>query len=78
VAEHSSSINPDQARMLSLLRNVVLGSVRETKYAAINPDVFTRAPFTLLGGRSRMESLFGGRERLGAILDELNQLITLA
>jgi type I restriction enzyme, R subunit len=78
VAEHSSSINPDQARMLQLLRNVVLASARETKYGAIDTNVFTRAPFTLLGGRSRMESLFGGRERLGAILDELNQLIKAA
>lgn len=78
VAEHSSSINPDQARMLSLLRNVVLASVRETRYAEINPDVFARAPFTLLGGRTRMESLFGGREKLSAILDELNQLIAAA
>lgn len=64
--------------MLSLLRNVVLASVRETKYVAINPDVFTRAPFTLLGGRTRMEGLFGGREKLSAILDELNQLISAA
>lgn len=64
--------------MLSLLRNVVLASIRETKYAAINPDVFPRAPFTLLGGRTRMESLFGGRAKLSAILDELNQLIATA
>jgi type I restriction enzyme R subunit len=78
VAEHSNSINPDQARMLSLLRNVALASVRETKYATIDTNVFTRAPFTLLGGRTRMESLFGGREKLGSILDELNQLISAA
>ena len=78
VAEHSSSISPDQARMLSLLRNVVLASIRETKCAAINPDVFTRAPFTLLGGRTRMESLFGGLEKLTAILDELNSLMAQA
>lgn len=77
-AEHSSSINPDQARMLSLLRNVVLAAVRETKYPEINPDVFTRAPFTLLGGRTRMENLFGGRDKLTSILDELNQLIASA
>lgn len=37
-----------------------------------------RAPFTLLGGRARMESIFGGRERLSAIVDELNQLIIAA
>jgi len=78
VAEHSNSINPDQARMLQLLRNVVLASIRETKYSAIDTNVFARAPFTLLGGRTRMESLFGGRQRLGAILDELNQLISAA
>lgn len=78
VTEHSSSINPDQAQMLSLLRNVVLASVRETRYVEVSPDVFTRAPFTLLGGRTRMESLFGGREKLTAILDELNQLISAA
>jgi len=78
VAEHSSSINPDQSRMLSLLRNVVLASARETKYTGISPEVFTRAPFTLLGGRTRMETLFGGRERLAAVLDELNQLIASA
>jgi type I restriction enzyme R subunit len=78
VAEHSSSINPDQARMLQLLRNVVLASIRETKHIAVDASVFTRAPFTLLGGRTRMESLFGGRERLAAILDELNQLIGAA
>jgi type I restriction enzyme R subunit len=78
VAEHSSSINPDQARMLQLLRNVVLASIREAKYTDIDANVFARAPFTLLGGRTRMENLFGGRERLGAILDELNELIAAA
>ena len=64
--------------MLQLLRNVVLASVAETKYSTINVSVFARAPFTLLGGRTRMESLFGGRERLVSILDELNQLIGTA
>lgn len=79
VAEHSDSINPDQARMLHLLRNVVLASVADTStYVRISSDVFTRAPFTFLGGRTKMESIFGGRERLGAILDELNQLISSA
>ncbi|MGA9883268.1 MAG: DEAD/DEAH box helicase family protein [Candidatus Acidiferrales bacterium] len=78
VAEHSNSIKPDQARMLQLLRNVVLASVRETTPAPIDTSIFTRAPFTLLGGRTRVENLFGGRERLGAILDELNVLIAAA
>ncbi|MGA7394899.1 MAG: type I restriction-modification enzyme R subunit C-terminal domain-containing protein [Terrimicrobiaceae bacterium] len=68
VAEHSNSINPQQARMLRLLHNVVLASIRETKYTAIDASVFTRAPFTLLGGR----------DHLAAILTELNQLIAAA
>lgn len=75
VAEHSSSINPEQAHMLQLLRNVVLAAVRETTPQPIDAGIFTRAPFTLLGGRTKMESLFGGREKLGAILEELNTLI---
>lgn len=77
VAEHSNSINPDQARMLRLLRNVVLATAREATYKALDAAIFSRAPFTLLGGRTRMESIFG-RERLAAIVDELKQLIAAA
>jgi type I restriction enzyme R subunit len=78
VSEHSSSIHPDQARMLQLLRNVALASIRETKSPGIDVDVFNRAPFTLFGGRTKMENLFGGRERLGVVLEKLNQLISAA
>lgn len=78
VAEHSSSISPNQGRMLSLLRNVVLASLRDTAYQPITSDMFNRAPFTLLGGRRRLETLFGGRERLDSIVEELNRLIVAA
>jgi len=78
VAEHSSSINPEQARMLQLLRNVVLATVREAATVPIDAAIFSRAPFSLLGGRTKMENLFGGREKLGAILEELNELIAEA
>jgi type I restriction enzyme R subunit len=78
VTEHSNSIRPDQARMLQLLRNVAVASIRETKSTAIDATVFNRAPFTLLGGRTKIENLFGGRERLGVVLEELNQLIAAA
>jgi type I restriction enzyme R subunit len=77
VAEHSSSINPDQARLLSLLRNVVSAAVTETKYVALDPSILTRPPFTFQGGRARAEALFG-RDRLTAIMDELNQLVQSA
>jgi hypothetical protein len=40
VAEHSSSINPDQARMLSLLRNVVLASIRDTRHSPLDSSIF--------------------------------------
>ena len=63
--------------MLHLLRNVVMAAVRETTYKPIDAAIFTRAPFTLVGGRRRMESIFG-RERLAGILQELNGLMTEA
>jgi len=77
VAEHSSSINPDQARLLNLLRNVVVSTVTETKYVVLDPGIFTRPPFTYQGGRARAEALFG-RDRLTAIMQELNDLIAAA
>lgn len=77
VAEHSDSLKPDQAKMLSLLRNVVMASVRENRYAVLEPAIFSRAPFTLLGGRAKIESVFGA-DRLKNILEELNTLITAA
>ena len=77
VAEHSSSINPDQARLLSLLRNVVSAAVTETKYVPLDLSIFTRPPFTYQGGRARAEALFG-RDRLTAIMQELNDLIAAA
>jgi type I restriction enzyme R subunit len=78
VAEHSSSINPEQARMLQLLHNVVLATAREAAPASIDVAIFSRAPFSLLGGRTKMENLFGGRDKLGAILEELSELIVEA
>jgi len=77
VAEHSSSISPEQAKMLRLLRNVVLAAARETKYDTLDPSIFSRYPFRLLGGRAKMQSLFG-EKRLVAIMDELRQLISAA
>jgi type I restriction enzyme R subunit len=74
VAEHSNSISPEQARMLSLLRNVVMAASRETKYDKLDPTIFSNPPFTLLGGRARAESLFG-RDKLASIMEELRQLI---
>lgn len=77
VAAHSDSLHPNEARMLHLLRNVVLAAASEQKYAALDLAIFSRAPFTLLGGRARMESLFG-RDRLTTIMEELNALISAA
>ena len=77
VAEHSSSINPDQARLLSLLRNVVRAAVSEQQYVALDAGIFTRPPFTFQGGRARAEALFG-RDKLAAILQELNDIIRAA
>lgn len=68
VAEHSSSINPTQARMLRLLKARVLTGEE------ITIRLFTEPPFSLWGGLTRMEQLFG-KEQLLKIVDELNALL---
>lgn len=77
LVEHSNSIKPEQARILSLLRNVALAAAQETRYDLLKPDVFNRAPFTLLGGRSKMDKIFG-HEQLDAILEDLRRVIEAA
>ncbi|MCI5220861.1 MAG: restriction endonuclease subunit R, partial [Candidatus Electrothrix sp. LOE2] len=68
VAEHSDSINPAQAQMLRLLRaRAVLGEKIEMR-------MFSQPPFSLWGGRVRMEQLFG-KDELIQIVDELNVLL---
>jgi len=68
VAEHSSSINPDQARMLRLLKARVLTGEQ------INIRLFSQPPFSLWGGLVRMEQLFGKRQLI-QMVDELNMLL---
>ncbi len=68
VAEHSSSINPDQARMLRLLKARVLTGEQ------INIRLFSQPPFSLWGGLVRMEQLFGKKQLL-QMVDELNLLL---
>lgn len=68
IAEHSNSIKPEQAQMLRLLQSRVL--VGE----AIDVALFSKPPFSLLGGRARMEQLFG-RDGLKQIVEEFNSLL---
>jgi type I restriction enzyme R subunit len=68
VAEHSKSIRPEQAQMLRLLKNRVLAGDQ------IEMRLFSQPPFSLWGGRVRMEQLFG-KEGLAKIVDELNVLL---
>jgi len=68
VAEHSDSIEPHQAQMLRLLEARVLAGEQ------IEMSMFGRAPFSLWGGLSRMEKLFG-REKLQTMIEELNALL---
>ncbi|MGB6220862.1 DEAD/DEAH box helicase family protein [Haloferula sp.] len=78
LTQHSDAERPEQAHILSLLRNVVLASLKETKYQVLDPIIFTRPPFTFLGGRVRAETIFGGRDGLRDVLEELNAIITAA
>lgn len=68
VTEHSSSINPSQAQMLRLLRARVMTGEE------INMRLFSQPPFSLWGGLTRMEQLFG-KEQLLRMVDELNNLL---
>ena len=68
VAEHSSSINPAQAQMLRLLKaRVITGE-------EITMRLFSQPPFSLWGGLTRMEQLFG-KNKLLQMVDELNALL---
>ena len=68
VAEHSSSINPAQAQMLRLLKARVMTGEE------ITMRLFSRPPFSLWGGLTRMEQLFG-KEQLLEMVEELNALL---
>jgi type I restriction enzyme R subunit len=68
VAEHSNSINPAQAQMLRLLKARVMTGEE------ITMQLFSKPPFSLWGGLTRMEQLFG-REHLLQMIEELNALL---
>lgn len=68
VSEHSSSINPTQAQMLRLLKARVMTGEE------ITMRLFSQPPFSLWGGLTRMEQLFG-KEQLLEMVDELNALL---
>jgi len=68
IAEHSDSIQPHQSQMLRLLEARVLAGEQ------IEVSMFGRPPFSLWGGLNRMEKLFG-REKLQAMIEELNNLL---
>ncbi len=68
VAEHSNIINPAQAQMLRLLK------ARAMVGENIEMRMFSQPPFSLWGGRVRMEQLFS-KDQLIQIVDELNGLL---
>lgn len=68
VTEHSDSIKPEQAQMLRLLQARILAGDK------IEMRMFSQPPFSLWGGRVRMEQLFG-KENLVKIVEELNMLL---
>lgn len=68
VAEHSASIKPEQATMLRLLKQRVLAG------DTIELRIFSQPPFSIYGGRARMEQLFG-KDGLNQVVEELNILL---
>jgi type I restriction enzyme R subunit len=71
VAEHSDKMASEQVQMLHLIESRVLAGDK------IEMRTFSLPPFSLWGGRVRMERLFG-KDELTKILDELNTLLALA
>lgn len=68
VAQHSNSLNPAQATMLRLLKQRVLTG------DAVELRIFSQPPFSIYGGRARMEQLFG-KDGLAQVVEELNTLL---
>lgn len=68
VVEHSSSVNPAQAQMLRLLKARVMTGEE------ITLRLFSQPPFSLWGGLTRMEQLFG-KEQLLQMVDGINALL---
>lgn len=68
VVEHSDSMKPEQAQMLRLLKSRVIAGDK------IEMRMFSQTPFSLWGGRARMEQLFG-KEGLVKIVEEFNTLL---
>jgi len=68
VAEHSDSIKPEQSQMVRLLQARILAGDK------VEMRMFSQPPFSLWGGRVRMEQLFG-KEKLVKIVEELNTLL---
>lgn len=68
VTEHSDSIKPEQSQMLRLLERRILEGDK------IEMRMFSKPPFSLWGGRVRMEQLFG-KQNLVKIVEELNSLL---
>jgi len=71
LAEHSADLTPEKAQMLRLLQSRVIAG------EPVEMRIFSQPPFSLLGGRVRMEQLFG-QEGLRAIVDQLNTLLSAA
>lgn len=68
VTQHSTSLKPEQASMLRLLKQRVLAG------DTIELRIFSQPPFSIYGGRARMEQLFG-KDGLSQVVEELNTLL---
>jgi hypothetical protein len=56
---------------------MLVSTLTEGKYLSLNFTLFTKPPFTFLGGSVRAESLFG-RDGLQSVLFELDQIVRAA
>jgi hypothetical protein len=66
-------VEPDQERLLRMIGEQIKANA--DKIEGFEVYRFLDPPFTHTGGLQRAESLFGGRERLEALLDGINRSV---
>jgi type I restriction enzyme, R subunit len=68
-------LNPDQVRLLRMVGEVIKANAADLE--SVETYHFTLPPFSGMGGRRMVETVFGGAAQLGAVLAGLNAAVFL-
>lgn len=70
-----NALNPDQTRLLRMIGEVIKANAADLE--SVETYDFTMPPFSGMGGRRMVETVFGGATQLGAVLAGLNAAVFL-